>query len=227
MVRVDDVVADLQQAKNLRILVLDSCRDNPLADELKRSTGTKRALPLQQGLAKIDSPQGMIIAYATQAGRTADDGDGRNSPYTKAFLKNIETQEEIGMIFRLISADVFKATNQNQLPELSISLPSLYYLKQPPVSPPPQSVAAPKPPTAGNVELDDYRVMSEFEATERSNSPAAWHQFLDRHPTGTYGQIARLRLSKSCLKRVRPLDSKYCNNIEEDPMSYFPSPTDP
>jgi uncharacterized caspase-like protein len=31
MIRVDEIVLDLQQAKNLRILVLDSCRDNPLA----------------------------------------------------------------------------------------------------------------------------------------------------------------------------------------------------
>ena len=100
MIRVDEIVSDLQQAKNLRILVLDSCRDNPLADQLKRSIGASRSLPLQRGLAKIDSPQGMIVAYATQAGRTADDGDGHNSPYTAAFLKNIEAQEEIGTIFR-------------------------------------------------------------------------------------------------------------------------------
>src|SRR5450432_2929431 len=39
MSRVDDVVADLQQAKNLRILVLDACRDNPFAEALKRSIG--------------------------------------------------------------------------------------------------------------------------------------------------------------------------------------------
>ena len=36
MTRVDDAIADLAKAKNLRILVLDSCRDNPLADQLGR-----------------------------------------------------------------------------------------------------------------------------------------------------------------------------------------------
>ena len=40
--RVDDVLDDLKQARNLRILVLDSCRDNPLAEELKRSIGRTR-----------------------------------------------------------------------------------------------------------------------------------------------------------------------------------------
>ena len=43
LAKIDDIVADLQQAKNLRILVLDSCRDNPLAEELKRSIGRTRA----------------------------------------------------------------------------------------------------------------------------------------------------------------------------------------
>jgi uncharacterized caspase-like protein len=89
MARVDEIVADVQQAKNLRILVLDSCRDNPLAEELKRSIGRTRAAAIQRGLAKIDSPQGMIIAYSTQAGRTAEDGSGRNSPFTGALLRHI------------------------------------------------------------------------------------------------------------------------------------------
>jgi hypothetical protein len=37
MVRLDEMVQDLQQAKSLRILVMDACRDNPLAEQLKRS----------------------------------------------------------------------------------------------------------------------------------------------------------------------------------------------
>jgi uncharacterized caspase-like protein len=122
MVRVDDIVADMQQAKNLRILVLDSCRDNPLVDQLKRSIGAARSASMARGLAKLDSPEGMIVAYATQAGSIADDGDGRNSPYTTAFLKNIEAKEEIGTIFRRITADVYQTTHQKQLPELSLSL---------------------------------------------------------------------------------------------------------
>jgi caspase domain-containing protein len=129
MTRVDEIVADLQQAKTLRILVLDSCRDNPLVERLKRSIGKTRAVSLQGGLAKIDSPEGMIISYATQSGRTANDGTGRNSPYTAAFLSHIEEPEEIGTIFRRISADVYAATQHEQLPELSLSLIGEFYLR--------------------------------------------------------------------------------------------------
>ena len=130
LARVDDIVADLQQAKNLRVLVLDSCRDNPLAEDLKRLIGRTRALTLTRGLAKIDSPLGMIVAYATQAGRTAEDGAGRNSPFTAAFLRHIETPEEIGTLFRRVSADVYEATGRTQLPELSLSLIGEFYLKE-------------------------------------------------------------------------------------------------
>jgi hypothetical protein len=81
MTRVNEIVSDLEQAKSLRIMVLDSCRDNPLAEQLRRSIGTTRSIQLGRGLARIDAPMGMIMAYATQAGHTAEDGVGSNSPY--------------------------------------------------------------------------------------------------------------------------------------------------
>ena len=143
--RVDDFIADLQLAKNLRILVLDSCRDNPLAEALKRSANRNRGTaPIEAGLARVDSPQGMIVAFSTQAGRTADDGIGRNSPYTAAFLDNIGKNEEIGLVFRGISEQVFETTKQQQLPELSLSLIGRFYLGGEPAAAPKQ-----KPDAAG------------------------------------------------------------------------------
>ena len=108
--------------------MLDSCRDNPFAEDLKRSVGLSRGVSVQRGLAKIDNAQGMIVSYATQAGRTAEDGSGRNSPYTSAFLKNIELQDEIGTIFRRIAQDVYNSTNKAQLPEVSLSVIGEFYL---------------------------------------------------------------------------------------------------
>jgi hypothetical protein len=129
--KIDDVIGYLQEAKTLKILVLDSCRDNPLAEMLKRSIGLTRAASLPRGLARMEAPIGTIISYATQAGQTAVDGKGRNSPYTTAFLKHIEEPSEIGDIFRDITADVYRATGQTQLPELSLSITDKFYLKGP------------------------------------------------------------------------------------------------
>jgi uncharacterized caspase-like protein len=127
LTKVDDIVVDLQQARNLRILVLDSCRDNPLADQLKRSLG-ERSASVQRGLARLGSPEGMIVAYSTLAGQTANDGDGRNSPYTAAFLKQIETPQEIGTIFKKVANEVIVSTGNKQHPELVTSLYDDYYL---------------------------------------------------------------------------------------------------
>jgi len=134
MTRVDEIIEDLKQAKSLRVLILDACRDNPFAEELKRSIGRARAFSLQRGLAKIDAPEGVIISFSTQAGQTADDGSGRNSPYTTAFLKHIDDQDEIGSVFRRISKDVYEATAKKQLPELSFSMIGEYYFRAPPES---------------------------------------------------------------------------------------------
>jgi len=188
MVRVDDVIADMQPAKNLRILVLDSCRDNPLAEQLKRSIGTARSAGIRRGLAKIDSPEGMIIAYATQRGRTADDGDGRNSPYTTAFLKNVETKEEIGTIFRRISADVYQTTHQAQLPELSLSLIGEFYLNGKL-----QITATPAPPPAPVDPCAD--ASDHWKSAEAINTKAAYDDHLARFPTCSFASLARTRIA--------------------------------
>jgi Caspase domain len=188
LTRVDDIVADLQRAKNLRILILDSCRDNPLAEELKRSIGTTRGVSIQRGLAKIDSPEGVILAFATQAGRTAADGAGRNSPYTTAFLKHIEAQEEIGAVFRKISADVYTATQQSQLPELSLSLIGEFYLKgraELRVNVNPGLAVAP---------LSD--AAQAWAVTKDTTSPAVLEDFVRQFGTTPYGSMARARLEE-------------------------------
>ena len=189
MLRVDDVIADMQPAKNLRILVLDSCRDNPLAEQFKRSIATARGASIGRGLAKIDSPEGMIIAYATQPGRTADDGDGRNSPYTTAFLKNVETKEEIGTIFRRISADVYQTTHHAQLPELSMSLIGEFYLngKLQVTVTPATTTPAPVDPCAA---ASDH-----WKSTEDINTRAAYEDHLARFPTCSFANLAKARIA--------------------------------
>jgi hypothetical protein len=188
MVRVDDVVADMQQAKNLRILVLDSCRDNPLANQLKRSIGAARSASVGRGLAKVDSPEGMIIAYATQAGSVADDGDGRNSPYTTAFLKNVEVKEEIGTIFRRITADVYQTTHQKQLPELSLSLIGEFYLNgKLQIIVTPGTAQAPVDPCAA---ASDH-----WKSTVAINTKTAYEDHLARFPTCAFASLAQAKIA--------------------------------
>src|SRR5262245_37889914 len=205
LARVDDFVADLQQARNLKILVLDSCRNNPLAEELKRYIGLTRAVSISRGLAKIDPPQGMIVAYSTQSGRTAEDGYGRNSPYTAAFLKYIERPEEIGTVFRRISADVYETTQRTQLPELSLSLIGEFYLRGLSQATTAASVPSPAPPTDSAAQA--------WTATRDTSSIAVLEAFLQQYGDSIYAPFARARrdelrnLQVAVAKPAAPADS--------------------
>jgi aspartate 1-decarboxylase len=70
-------------AKN-NIVLLDACRDNPFETTWNRESS---------GLAKINVPDNFLIAYATDAGKTAADGEaGKNGVYTTALLTHLRSK---------------------------------------------------------------------------------------------------------------------------------------
>jgi hypothetical protein len=198
MVRVDEILSDLQQAKNLRILVLDSCRDNPLAEELKRSIGQTRSASIGRGLARMESPDGTIVSYATQSGRTAKDGDGRNSPYTTAFLKHIEDKDEIATVFHRISANVYESTSRTQTPELSLSFFGEFYLNgKMQITVAPTSITAPADPCAS---ANDH-----WRSVEAINTRGAFEDHLARFPNCAFAGLARDRIEALSNVAVGPV----------------------
>jgi uncharacterized caspase-like protein len=192
--KVDDVLGYLQQVKALKVLVLDSCRDNPLAESLRRSIGLTRAATIQRGLARIEPPTGTIISYSTQAGRIATDGKGRNSPYTAAFVKHIEEPGEIGDIFRDISADVYRATGETQLPELSLSIIGKYYFKGLDSSTANRSPPAPVDPCAAAAD--------HWKSAESIGTLATFQDHLARFPACAFAELAKARVD--ALKKDPP-----------------------
>ena len=132
----------------------------------------------------------MIVSYATQAGRTAEDGVGRNSPYTAAFLKHIEEQDEIGAIFRRIASDVYVTTHRSQLPELSLSFVGEYYLRGRP-----ENVAAPaSAPDACAAAAEHWK------SAEAIATSAAFEDHLARFPNCAFAGLARARIESLKVK---------------------------
>ncbi|MDQ0395153.1 caspase family protein [Labrys monachus] len=98
----------------VKIVILDSCRDNPLAHALVRGAGTR-------GLARVDldasEAKGTLIAFSTAPGSVAQDGTGRNSPFTQALLAHMGTPGlDIRQMFGQVRADVDQATQGAQTP---------------------------------------------------------------------------------------------------------------
>lgn len=152
-------VLDLLGAAGARmsIIILDACRNNPFPAV---SRGVSR------GLARMDAPRGSILAYSTAPGDVAADGDGANSPFTRALAKAIRTPGlKIEDTFKQVRREVLAATDNAQLPWESTSLTGDFYFMpgggarpgpapaqpaavRPTVTPPAPAAPAPKPEPA-------------------------------------------------------------------------------
>lgn len=111
----DTVVRALEQAKSsLNIFVLDCCRDDPFARSWR---GTRSAAGSGGLQMPSDMPQGMFVAFSTSPGKTAEDGDGKNSPYTTALLEELgQPGLDFEKVFKNVGAKVVKATKGAQEP---------------------------------------------------------------------------------------------------------------
>jgi uncharacterized caspase-like protein len=96
-------------AMDVKILILDACRNNPLGRSWMRG--------VSGGLAAMDAPKGSFIAYATGPGKTAADGTGHNSPYTTHLLLELPVRgRSIDEVFQMVRAGVLATTQGKQLP---------------------------------------------------------------------------------------------------------------
>ena len=103
---------ETENEKKINIVVIDACRDNPFEQNWNRTRSLKGT-----GLAKINPPTGSIIAFSTDSGNTAPDGDGDNSIYTKFLSENLyKGGVSIEQVFKNVRSDVLDATNKVQKP---------------------------------------------------------------------------------------------------------------
>ena len=91
-----------------KLVFLDACRDNPLMQVASRS--------VSRGLAPINVSEGTLIAYSTKDGQTAQDGTGKNSPFTAALLDHLSDPDDIAVVLRKVREDVLKNTGNKQQP---------------------------------------------------------------------------------------------------------------
>ena len=136
-VKLDSVMRQLQRDAKVKIVILDACRDNPLAAQLSRSMGATRSRSLNpmSGMAPVDtqSASGTMIAFATAPGTVASDGAGKHSPFTTALLAHLETPNlDIDLMMKRVRGDVSKATDDHQQPWTNSSLISEFYMKSGP-----------------------------------------------------------------------------------------------
>ena len=136
-VPLDQVLAAVEQAKKLKLIVLDACRDNPFVPQMRRTSApdavaaaptgggaiTTRTLS-SRGLGEVKVSGATLVVYAAKHGQIALDGEGGNSPFAAALVQRVATPGvELFKVFRLIRDDVMEATAGRQEPYTYGSLP--------------------------------------------------------------------------------------------------------
>jgi uncharacterized caspase-like protein len=189
-VSLERILVTVEPAKQLRLVMLDACRDNPFAKTMKRTSGTRA---VGRGLAKVEptSPN-TLIAFASKAGSTAADGDSKNSLFTMALVKHIATPGlDLRRAFGYVRDEVLKATGNRQEPYVYGSLGG----DDVPLVP-----AKPVVQSAPNPQAE---VRRDYELAERVGTREVWTAFLAQYPDGLYATLAKAQLNKLASEDTR------------------------
>ena len=199
-IELDAIVRLMESKVPVNLVFLDACRNNPLAENLRRSLAAlKRGAMLGRGLARIE-PQGRdtLIAFAAAPGQEANDGSDRNSPFTGALLRHLPKPGlEVSVMLKEVAADVRRDTRNSQRPQqLSDMTKTFYFAKlEPPAT---TRVDVPPVPTAAAPSDDRALDVAYWNSVHASNDCEAVRAYLQRFPQGTFVELAKLSERRLC-----------------------------
>jgi hypothetical protein len=196
-VPLDLVMHAVSGATKLKIVILDACRNNPFRDAMRRSAGTRG---IGQGLAKPPDPEegDMLVAYAAEAGSTAEDGTGANSPFAAALARHLaDPAVDIRIMFGRIRDDVRAATGMRQEPAVYESLGGEQFFMAPGAANPAAEtrgtvVAAQSPPTPPDAKTMD---LTFWQSVRASRDPVQLKAYLDQYPDGAFAAVAKAKIA--------------------------------
>ena len=204
-VALDRALYAVEPAKQLRLVILDACRDNPFAKTMKRTLASRA---IGGGLAKVEptSPNTMI-AFAAKAGSTASDGDSRNSPFAVALTDHLPKPGlDLRKAFGFVRDDVLKKTGNKQEPYVYGSLGG---------SDVPLVPARPAA-TAGPQANPQDSVRKDYELALQAGLREAWEAFLQTYPDGFYANLARVQLKKIAAEEDRTVATEKARLAEQE-----------
>ncbi|QOG19738.1 MULTISPECIES: caspase family protein [Bradyrhizobium] len=203
-VGLDRALFAVEPAKQLRLIILDACRDNPFAKTMKR---TVAARAIGRGLAKVEptSPNTMI-AFAAKAGSTASDGDSRNSPFAAALVERLPTPGlDLRKAFGFVRDDVLKNTSYKQEPYVYGSLGGDDV-----------ALVAAKPISGGPQASPDDAIRRNYELALQLGTRDGWNVFLAQYPDGFYAGLAKGQLNKIAAEEARALAVEKARQAEDE-----------
>jgi hypothetical protein len=218
----DRVMLAIEPARQLRLVILDACRNNPFSEKMKRTVGSRS---ISRGLARIEpATANTLVAFAAKAGSTASDGNSKNSPYAAALVKYIGTPGlDLRRVFGFVRDDVMKATGNRQEPYVYGTLggddvplvPAKETAKGPtrePAGEPAKEAAkeaAPSPTLRSEIRRD-------YELALQVGNKDALNFFIVQYPDGYYASLAKLQLAKIDAEEKRVAAAEKARQAEQE-----------
>lgn len=187
-VPLDLVLSAAGGARELSLVILDACRNDPFPDRALAGGGTRS---LSRGLAPVEPTGNTLVAYAAKEGTVAYDGEGQNSPFTAALVETLRQPGiEISFVFRQIRDKVLAETGGLQEPHIYGSLSAEAIYLNPP-DPARIGTAVALPEGDAGVALD----IAFWTSVEAGGKVEDYAEYLRRFPTGTFAGLAERRLA--------------------------------
>jgi hypothetical protein len=166
----------------IRMVVLDSCRNNPFGRSWR--SGTRAVV---NGLAGVEADDVLVI-FAAAPGQTAADGTAGNSPFATSLAKRLPQPDvPVQLLGGLIRDDVLAATGGSQRPFVSASITGTpVYL-------------VPRPtPTAAPAASGDRSGLEEllWKGAMAENNVRGFSAYLAEFPAGKYAGEAGDKISQ-------------------------------
>jgi uncharacterized caspase-like protein len=212
------ILVAAEPARQLRLVILDACRDNPFAKTMKRTVGSRA---VGRGLAKVEpSSPNTMVAFAAKAGSTASDGDGKNSPFAAALVNHLTRPGlDLRKAFGFVRDDVLKATGNKQEPFVYGSLGGNDVSLVPSESVAPDarpniSAAPAAVPAGSNSPNADAR--RDYEFALSVGSKAVWDAFIVDYPKGLYTELAKAQRNKVAAEEARLAATEKARAAEDE-----------
>ncbi|MCP3368490.1 caspase family protein [Bradyrhizobium cajani] len=200
----DRVLLAIEPARQLRVVIVDACRNNPFADTMKRTVASRS---ISRGLARVEpTVSNTLIAFAAKAGLTALDGNSKNSPYAMALVKYIAKPGlDLRRAFGFVRDDVLQTTGNRQEPYVYGSLGGEDVALVP-------APKAQEPAPAANPQSE---VRRDYELALQLGNKGALSAFLAQHPDGYYASLAKLQLNQIDAEEARVAATEKARQAEQ------------
>lgn len=185
-VTLDAMLRQISGASELKIVVLDACRNNPFAAKMKRAD---RGRSVGRGLGRIEASEpDTLVAFAAAAGEITPDGTpGGNSPFTAAFVQALNgPPTDVRRLFGS-TRDIMRESVPSAEPFVYTSLGGSEHLIQ---------ASSSASATSSKENIPTLSTENLFwQSIQNSKDEADFAEYLRRFPSGVFSGVAKRKIA--------------------------------